>query len=363
MEKDFEYRTIQSTGKGSYIITLPKEWVKDLSLGKGSHLAMRIQDDSALLLIPRETLEAKNEKSPQKKYRIFVEPKDNAESVCHKIISLYVISADSIYIRYKEGKIPYGHKVAINNLAKNVLLGSEIIDETSNELIIQVLVNHPEFPVEKAIRRMAIQALSADKDAAMALEHMDENLIKSVIESCIDVNRLGLYAIRQLKYGLERNLSKELGFRNRKEFLGYRLVVDDIKNIADNALNLANNIMALNKMIKDQSLLLNEPVDKEIYSQILKFNAKAHDFFDENLGALFKRDYDHADKLISEVGILVGSESELVTLVSTKKMDPNISSILRLIIDSSRRIIEYSRSISEVTLNRTIEEISELIQQ
>jgi len=39
-------------------------------------------------------------------------------------------------------------------------------------------------------------------------------------------------------------------------------------------------------------------------------------------------------------------------------MDPNISSILSLILDTSRRIVEYSQNIAEVTLNRTIEEVS-----
>jgi len=249
--------------------------------------------------------------------------------------------------------------MVINNLIKNMLLGSEIIDETSNEITIQVLVDHPEFPVEKAIRRMAILALSANKDAILALENMDEKRIRSVTEACNDVNRLNLYVIRQLKYGLEKNLFKELGFKTKKEFLGYRIVTNDIRSIANNAMNLAKNIMTLKEMIENQLLLLNVPVDREVYSQILKFNSKAHFFFEESLKALFKRDYNQADKLTSEIETFTASESDLITLMSTKKMDPNVSSILRLIIDNSRRIIEYSRDIAEVTMNRTVEEISE----
>jgi len=360
MAEDLGYRKIQRTGRGSYIISLPKKWIQKLKLGKGDEIAFKVQEDSSLLLLPRKILEGRKEvKEPSlKEYRIYVNPADNPHSVCRKITSLYVVSANLIHIRFKDGEIPQEHKTAINSLIKNMLLGSEIIDETSNEITIQVLIDHPEFPVEKAIRRMAVLALSANKDAILALENMDENRIRGVTETCNDVNRLNLYVIRQLKYGLEKNLFKELGFRTQKEFLGYRIVANDIRSIANNAMNLANNIMALKSMIENRLLLLNVPIDEEIYSQILKFNSQAHYFFEESLKALFKRDYSRADKLISKTESFAALESDLITLMSTKKLDPNVSSILRLIIDNSRRIIEYSRDVAEVTLNRTVEEIS-----
>jgi len=360
MERDLGYRRIQLTGRGSYIISLPKRWVRELGLEKGEQVAFKVQEDSSLLLIPRKILEGikEIEKPSLKEYRISVSSSDNPRSVCRRIISLYVVSANIIRIYFKDGETPLEHRRAINNLIKNMLLGSEIIDETSNEIIIQVLVDHPEFPLEKAIRRMAILALSANRDAILALENMDEKRINSVSEACNDVNRLNLYVIRQLKYGLEKNLFRELGFKTRKEFLGYRIVANDIRSIANNAMSLANNVMTLKNMIKNQLLFLNVPVDGEVYSQILKFNSQAHFFFEESLKALFKRDYNRADKLISEIESFAALERDLVTLMSTKKLDPNVSSILRLIIDNSRRIIEYSRDIAEVTLNRTVEEIS-----
>lgn len=361
MERDLGYRKIQRTGRGSYIISLPKEWIQDLGLEKGNQLAFKIQDDSSLLLVPRKILEGRKEvkEPPLKEYRILVDSEDDPQSVCRKVTSLYVISADLIHIHFRQGNILPEHRAALNKLIKNVLLGSEIIDETSNEITLQILIDHLDFPVEKAIRRMAILALSANRDAILALENMDEKLIEGVAEACNDVDRLNLYIIRQLKYGLERNLFKELGFRTQKEFLGYRIVVNGIKSIADNALNLANNVMVLKRMIGEQLLVLNVPIDEEIYSQILRFNSKAHYFFEESLKALFKRDYDRADRLISEMESFVALESELITLMSAKKVDPNISSIFRLILDGSRRIVEYSRNIAEVTLNRTVEEISQ----
>jgi len=362
MERDLGYRRVQCAGRGSYIISLPKEWVQDIKLEKGSQVAFRTQNDSSLILVPRKILEGRKEveKPKLKEYWIHVEPKEDPQSLCRKIISLYVVSADLIHIRFRGGEAVSKHKLAVNDLVRNTLLGSEIIDEGPNEITLQILINHPEFPVEKAIRRMAIIALSADKDAISALKDMNRGLIQSVTNAYNDVNRLNLYVIRQLKFGLEQNLFKELGFKTPKEFLGYRIVANDVKDVSDNALNIATNIVTLQKLIQDQILFLKESIDEEVYSQIYNFNSLAHQLLEESLKAMFKRDYEHADKIISRLDSFLTLENDLITLMSNKKLDPNISSIFRLILDSSRRIVGYSRNIAEVTLNRTVEEMTTL---
>ena len=360
MEEDLGYRRVQRTGRGSYIISLPKTWAEKTGLRKGSEIAFRAQDDSSMVLMPRKILEeGKDAARPEvKEYSINIDQNDDPRSVCRKIISLYVVSSDIIHVHFKNEEIFQDHKKAVSNLVKNALLGSEIIDETANEITIKILIDHHQFPVEKAIRRMAILSLSAINDAVSALKIMDEDLVRDVIDARNDVNRLNLYVIRQLKFGLEESRFEELGFRTPKESLGYRIVANDIKSIADSAMNIARKVTAFRKMIEDQVLFIKEPVDEEAYSQILDFNSLAHWLFEDSLGALFKRDYEHADRIIFEIETLVTKEDDLIAVISSKKLDPNVLSILSLILDNSRRIIEYSRNIAEVTLNRTIEEVS-----
>jgi phosphate uptake regulator len=362
MEKDLGYRRIQRTGRGSYITSLPKDWVQKVGLERGSEIAFKVRDDLSLILVPRKIMEGRKEteRPKLKEYWIYVDQKSDPESVCRKIISLYVVSADLIHVRFKDGEIDPKFKTAINSLVKNSLLGSEIIDETANEIIIQTLIDHPDFPVEKAIRRMALLSLSANRDAISALKNTDQSLIQSVIDAYNDVNRLNLYVIRQLKFGLEQNLFKELGFKTPKEFLGYRIVANDLKSIADNAKNIIDNIITIKRLIKDKMLFLREFLDEEVYLQIFNFNSSAHRLFEESLDAMFKRNYKYADEIISRLESLVTLENDLVILMSSKKLDPNVSSIYRLILASSRRILDYSRDVLEVTLNRTVEEISSM---
>jgi len=362
MEKDLGYRRVQCAGRGSLSISLPKDWAKDVGIEKGSEITFKVREDSSLILVPRKIMEGRKEteKPKLREYWIYVDQKSDLQSICRRITSLYVVSADLIHVRFKDSEIYQKSKTAMENLVKNALLGSEIIEQTSKEITIQILINHPDFPMEKAIRRMAGLALSANKDAILALKNMDQGIVQSVIDAHAVVERLDLYVIRQLKFGLEQNLFKDWGFRTAKEFLGYRIIANDIKSIADNALNIANNIRTLKKLIEDKMLYLKESVDEEAYIQILNFNSLANQLFEETLKAMFERDYESADKTISQLESFITLENDLTTLMSSKKLDPNVSSIHRLLLDSSRRIVEYSRNIAEVTLNRTVEEISSM---
>jgi len=358
MKQDLGYRRVQRTGRGSYIISLPKEWVLKSELKKGSQLAFKVLEDSSLLLVTRNALEKHEEaKSTLKEHTIHITRKEDPQSIARRIKSLYVISTELIRIRFKAGEITTEQKIAIKNTVR-MLLGSEIISETSNEINIQVLINHPEFPIENAIRRMFAIATIMDKDAISALKNLDENLIQDIINSDIDLDRLNLYVIRQLKYGLEHNLCKEMGFSSPKEFLGYRIVTKNLENVGDNAVGTAKNVLALKNMITQQLLYLREPIEEEVYSGVLKYTSFCRCLLEDSLKALFKRDYHIADEILSQF-IITGLEleKESVNLLLSKRMDPNLASVLRLILDNARKMMEYGRDIAEITLNRTVEEL------
>ncbi len=357
-EKDLGYRRVQCTGRGSYIISLPKEWVQDLDLKRGSEIAFNVEPDSTLMLVPRkiQEKEGRGNSAKPKEYYISIDPKETVQSTLRMIKALYAIGADIIRVHIKNPQETVKYKNEIKTLARESFLGSEIIDETSDEITLQILIKHSEFSIEKAVRRMAIVALAANRDAIAALKERNTSLFDSVISAHNDVNRLGLYVVRQLKYGIERNLYRELGFRTPKEFLLYRIAVNDIESIAQNAMNIINNVGSLQKLINEQTLFIKDPVDEEIYNQLVDYSSQAQQLYDDSIKALFKREYKDAEKLISKRESLIPLDNELIMVMSSKKLDPNIGSVLRLIFDSSRRIMDYSRNMAELTLNRTVEE-------
>ncbi len=355
-EKDLGYRRVQSTGRGSYIISLPKEWVQDIGLKRGGEIAFGVQPDGSLTLVPRKIKELGGGENKQKEYCVNADPKGEPQSTLRMIKALYAIGADIIHIRFKSIEDAETYKTETKNFVRDTFLGSEIIDETDDEITVQILIKHSEFPIEKAVRRMAIVALSANKDAISALKTRSTTLFDSVINARNDVNRLGLYIVRQLKYGIERNFYRELGFKTPKEFLLFRITVNDIENIGENAMNIVNTLGTFQKMIDEETLFVKDPIDEEIYAQLIHFNSLAHQLFEDAIKAMFKREYKDAEKLISKRENFTALENELIMLMSSKKLDPNVASVLRLIFDSSRRIMDYGRNMAELTLNRTVED-------
>lgn len=357
-EDDLGYRKIQRTGRESYIISLPKEWVLDVGLKKGDQLAFQKQEDSSLLLIPRKVLERSKTTEPSlKEFTLPITSRDDPQSIARRIMSLYEVSADLINIRFKEGGLTSEQRTSIRRTVR-MLLGSEIIAESPNEISIQILIEHPKFPIEKAIRRMFVIAKSMDLDAISSLKDMDVSRIQGAIDSDEDLDRLSLYVVRQLKFGIENNLYKEMGFRSPKEFLGYRLVTKNLENIGDNATETANNILYLKRLIDDKILTLTQPIDEEVYSSVIKFHFFGHRLLEDALTALFNRNYRLADDTISKfMTTCVHLEKDTINLIFYKRLDPNVALVLRLILDNARKMMEYSRDIAEVTLNRTVEEI------
>jgi phosphate uptake regulator len=359
MERELGYRTVQSTGRGSFIMSLPKKWAQETGIDKGSLIAIKIMEDMSLVLIPRKMEEKKNEKSEiLKEYFIKVNQRSDTESVCRKLTSLYATGAELIHLSFKDVDNRKEIKAAVTNLVRNLLLGTEIVEETTEEMSLQVLINHPELPIEKAISRMANLAISAHKDSIVALGNLEQDKLQYIYRRKMDVERLNLYVVRQLKYGIEHNLFGDWGFETSKEFLGYRLVANDIKNIAGNAHSMGKNIKTLRRLIDDKLLFLKDSVDEEVCTQIGSFNSSTEQLFKESLESLFNRDYVQADRILSRIESFLLLENDLITLLLNKKIDPNLLSIYRLVLDNTRKIVEYSKEIAEVTLNRTVEEVS-----
>jgi phosphate uptake regulator len=204
---------------------------------------------------------------------------------------------------------------------------------------------------------MVIVALAAHRDVILALKGGSKELFQNVANAEHDANRLGQYIVRQLKFGIEHNMYRELGFRTPKEFLLYRIIVNDIKDIGENATNILNNLRTVQKLVDDQLLFMKEPIDEEVISQMFNFNTLAHQLFENATKAMFKRDYNDAEALIPKRQSYVKLENDLIRLMSSKKMDPNINAVLRLALDSSKRVLDYAQDIAELTLNRTVEEL------
>ena len=88
MEEQGETRKIQFTGKSSYIVSLPKQWIKELGLKQGDQIRMIRKGSSTLELYP-----PKFESRVQKKEDATIEiaEEEQPDSIVRKLICNYLM--------------------------------------------------------------------------------------------------------------------------------------------------------------------------------------------------------------------------------------------------------------------------------
>jgi len=185
----------------------PKEWVEDIGLKRGSEIAFNIQPDSTLTLVPRVIMEkeGRDDASKPKEYCINIDSKEPPQATIRMIRALYAIGADIIRVHFKNTQDATKNKTQIKNLARDNFLGSEIIDETQDEITYKSYQTL-RISIRKSRPKNGNSVSCSKQDAIAALKDRSTALFDSVISAHNDVNRLGLYIVRQLKHGIERNL-------------------------------------------------------------------------------------------------------------------------------------------------------------
>ena len=340
MDEKEETRKIQFTGKSSYIVSLPKQWVMDLGLKQGDQIRMIRKDSSTLEIYP-----PKFESRSQKKEDATIEiENEETFAIVRKLISLYFLGYKTINIKPKSGRLNPNQRNAVKEAVKRMLMGSEIISDSSSGITIQVLVNLLELSVDGAIKRMIHLAKSMSNDAILAMSENNLELAHEVINTDDEVDRFGFYIIRQLKIAIQNeHMLKEMGFKNARDCLGYRLVVKNIERTGDHAVLIANDIIEFKK-----------PVKKDIVEKIQDMNEFALSVLDDSCLALFKEDYVQAEKTIEKTNEITKYEKKVTDASKSLKDDEEVYRIRRMT-ENIRRISEYASDIAEIVLNMNIE--------
>jgi phosphate uptake regulator len=341
-KEDDETRKIQFTGGSTYIISLPKNWITQNQLKKGSFIKLHEEEGGSLTIVPPSAkLKKKLDEAT-----IMVRADDDTEMINRKIVSAYTSGYNSIHIKSDKLQLSSKQRHDMKVFVRRMLVGTEIVTDTSAQLMLQVLLSYPELTIQSALRRMSIITTSMHKDAILGLYENDNLLLKDVITADNEVDRFNLYVIRQLKTGMQNpRVSKETGLAKCKDTLGYRLVTKSIERTADHAVKIAENVLALKHKL-----------NCDVSEKIAKMSAATIKMFDTAMESLFRQDYNTAETIIESLKEVGALEKEAV---ASAQLDIEDFASLRLIIESIRRTAEYSCDIAEIVLNLTVESILE----
>jgi phosphate uptake regulator len=338
-----EVRKLQITGESTYILSLPKKWVTKMGLERGSPVTLITQDDSSLTIVAGEArkTEERMEASLQ------VEAKDDPDAIMREIISLYLVGYNEIYVREEKERLTAIQRNVIKDSTRKMLVGTEIIADSHNELMLKVLLSYSELSVQSALRRMSAIASSMHKDAMMALKELDKELASGIVDTDNEVDRFNLYIIRQVKAAVgDVAVLKAIGLSSGRECLAYRLITKFVERTADHAVEIARNIP-----------MLKHPLDAGLFKKINSASLAAVSVFDEAIESLFKRDYMYAEKTVQKAKQIASTKKELMKSILAETHVEEVSS-LTLMVESITRAAEYASDIAEIVMNLNVEQIA-----
>ena len=335
-----EVRKIQFSGKSSYMLALPKKWVEEMGLGAGDSVSVEKQGDSSLVITPRvgKVFTGKTEAL------IEVASKLKTDSIVRRLISIYLLGYSTIQVKAKEGPLTSLQRDAVKEATRRHLIGTEIIADSREGITLQVLLSYPELSVKNVLKRMFLIAESMHRDAVRALIKFDKDTAGGVTKSDDEVDRFSLYAIRQLNMAAQNDfILREIELNSRRDCLDYRLIIKSVERVADHANKIAEAV-----------LQIEGPVGQALEDKFSAMSEYAVGLFEQAGLALFKGDYEAADRVVEQAKDAARMQEDLLTLIERSKEVESDQS-LPLVVEDMRRTAEYAADIAEVVINMNTE--------
>ncbi len=318
------------------MVALPKKWVKQIGLRQGSEVTIMKLNSSTLMV----NAQPGESQARGREGTIEVLAEESAETVFRKVVSLYVLGFSRIGVEGTRNAFGPGKKAALKNLVRRHLIGTEAVAEQRDRMAVHVLLGYSELSVEGALKKMLLLIDALRRDAASAFETDDGALADSATERQEEVGRFGLYVIRQLNLSLNEGVLPDLRLENR-DTLGYILVARILERIAHHVNSLTRSAVGVPGSL---------PMPMKL--KLTSMSETACGLVDEALLSLFKRDYEGADRVVTETRAFIERE---VAAVEIPEGNGQAYYTAHVLMDAQRRIAEYAREVAEVVLDMTVE--------
>ena len=331
-----ETRKLYMTGGSTYVVSLPKKWVKKSGLERGDSVVV-IEQEGSILIEPGAV-----ERGP-KQITIDVSDVPSIDALERLIIAYYLVGFDTIKIKLS-GEDNLDYKKGIRKILK-FLIGVEIVEDIGDSVTMEILLDHKRMPTIDVLKRMHIINKSMLTDMVRVFDEGNLDLARDVIYREREIDRLYFLVVRQLKSAVRyQAVSDKLGITHQRDSLGFRIVIKSFERIADHLEGILQNYIKLAEIEK-------KPDMKE-FSQLA---TQVLGVYDGAVSAMFKQDQNLLDKVFIEDKEIDKEHTRLSNRLFESKKEVQSSLIEKRILDSMARISGYSTDIAEIAINMSVE--------
>ena len=332
-----EVRKVQMTGGSSYVITLPKEWIKANNIIKNDSLGLIGKPDGSLLITTNIM-----EKKIQRIKEFFVNEKTSDSFLLRQLIGAYIAGYTSIRLQ-AEHRMPLKVRSGVRTFTQ-ITIGQEVVEESDRTILIKDLLKPAEMPFNSTIKRMHLIVKSMHEDAVKALETGNKKIVEEVLLRDNDVDRLHWLVARQYNIILRNiDLTEKIDM-TLSLATTYFLISRIIERMGDHVVRIAKNVQNL----------IDDELSKKTKEKIQRASDIALDIFNKSIGSFFRKDVVFSNKNIDSVQNLEILCEEINSYAT--KQNGSVALAIGYITESIRRIGEYAEDLSETAINYLVSE-------
>jgi len=320
-------RRIQLTGGSTYIISLPKNWVRQLSLKPGDEVDVIQDSNLRLLLVPKGTSQ------DGKQNRAVITCENLRPNFAVREFIAYYMAGYTI-VSLICAKMKAEDRTAIKDTVRKRLLGAEVVEEDSTNLTVQFLVNEKDLPISRAINRAAVISQNMLKDTLDALRTGDIEVAREVQERDDEVDRFYFYVARQLTLSITSfEILEEEGY-NATQIVDIYSAAKSVERIADHAHRISSLIPEIGGAVPES---------------VVKVGERVLELYKEASSSFINGKSETANRIIEEDREI--AELHRIVMSSLLKELGELRAPILFVLDSFRRISRYSVDLAETTIN------------
>jgi len=310
-----ETRKAQITGGSTFIVSLPKDWMKQKEIEAGDSLVLFPRKDGSIVVSPEREYEKKaNVKE------IDITDKDQ-DSLIRELIGTYMAGYSKIELTAKK-KIEPDLRSAIMEFTRMVI-GPEVIEESDRRVILKDLIYPSEFSQNKGLRRMYLIVKNMHEDTIRVFEENERGIARDIVQRDKDVDRLFWMNTKHYNMVLSNPRLIETLDITLERSLSYMLVSRAMERIGDHGVRIAENVKELENGLEG-------PLEDEIIEE----SELAMKILEKSAEAFFIEDFDDLNQSIEMREELLKKNDELMNQIKEEKKENVIP--LSYIIESFR---------------------------
>ncbi|MGC8911288.1 MAG: PhoU domain-containing protein [Nitrososphaeria archaeon] len=289
------YRKVQEVGKGTLLVSLPKDWVKKYGVKRGDILELEVDQLGNIILCLTKKKFSQNLSivdCKQKSLRLILD----------EVAGAYLLGCDRITVSNLL-QVKSTERENIRSFLSK-LAGLEVIEEDRDSITAEFVTDITLLNPNKILGRMSLLAKTMFLDSLNSLIKRDIDTIENVIKLDDEVDRLYFLIVRLMRSAIQSPEIMRKFNLSAIECLDHRLYASLIESIGDYAYIIAANIKNGVHPLNDE--LVNEFIEiRNFFESMFDIAYKAYKVKDITLKENILTVSENVEKKVDSIRTLI----------------------------------------------------------